>query len=514
MDITNEQLFETFNLSVGEQARLRGHEWVESVDGPEPEMSAYNVGVSVPKRATGWVLHKKAKSGPDREASNEDVLGIPLAKLVADHVPGLFSRTLKDMGHKVTIHVNEWRPFGVKDVDKLKAIVMLHGVPTSAAWKAQMGRRLARQGYVVYAVDMLGMGRSTKIMSYTLREGRDEGRDNVAWDWASDVHWMEDFIRLLRLEIGHKSIGCFADDWGGGILMRYLSAHPEPGSDGVKIDFAVFTDPIWGDGYPVYEIATIGMLANLLKSEQFEAFDRAVLTLPQAIIGILKYMVVNREKFNRWTESTWTDQYRDSRYQEGRAAKEMGVNHLNLAVLAARSGSLASDQLQPLHRELNPRGVDYVAVRVPVHLVWGVKDQMMPPSQALTAVYRFPNARVIPHFVPDADHFAEIDNPEWVANIYQTICVQEWGKGAVPVYIGGPKFLVYKGDEPAVKIRLSKLYGSPVVYDAATLERLARPIEEDSAKTLNALREVLGGKKPATGRTTSVRTNRDGVTLI
>jgi pimeloyl-ACP methyl ester carboxylesterase len=495
MSISNEELFETFNLSVNDQAAARGHEWIESIDGEEPLASALNTFLELPPESTGKILHKKLPPGKEKmgkpfaEATNEDTLGIPLTKLLDPEGPPepFFWRTLDEMNHMATLHISEWSPAITRTK---KALVMLHGVPTSDRWKAQMGRRLARLGYTVYAVDMPGMGRSSKIWDYTIMENG----ENVAWDWKSDVYWLERFINLIRMEMRHKEIGLFADDWGAGIALRYIADHPMSSKTGMAVSFVVFTDPIWSDGYFVFEIGSIGGAANLLLAKEYEAFDNMVPSWPQTILVIEKGMVRNREKFNRWTESTFIDQYRDARYQEGRIAQEMGVNYLNLALLAMRSGRLAPRQLQPFHKELNPYGVDFVGITLPVYIVWGDKDQMMPPSQALTAPYLFPNAKVTPFFVPGADHFAEIDNPEWVAQLYSTICQLEWGKENTPVYIGGPKFLVYKGDEAAKKIRLTKLYGTPSLYNDETLKRLAENIERGSKETEEKLAKKFGGK--------------------
>jgi len=105
---------------------------------------------------------------------------------------------------------------------------------------------------------------------------------------------------------------------GTGIAMWYAS-------DPVytrELRMLLLGNAIMLDGYFVIEIGTIGKLSELyLRNPQ--AYSGLAPILPQTMVGIEKYMVTNRKRMNRYTESDYLFPYIDTDYQAGRMAATM-----------------------------------------------------------------------------------------------------------------------------------------------------------------------------------------------
>ena len=221
------------------------------------------------------------------------------------------------------------------------------------------------------------------------------------------------------------------------------------------------------DGYPVIEIASIGRLAELHLRDP-KSFGLLAGTLPQAMVGIEKYMVTNRKRMNRYTETDYLFPYTDTNYQSGRMASEMHHSEWALLVLANRSSRLAPRLLQPADPHKQPSGVLQEGLHTenmlaPVHMIWGTDDQMMPPAQLDRAMYLWPNAHsVTTDEVAGADHFVEIDKPVVVARYMLRAINGILGRGTTRAMVGldnGGDGVTYKGDEPEFARAINEIYG-------------------------------------------------------
>jgi pimeloyl-ACP methyl ester carboxylesterase len=343
-------------------------------------------------------------------------------------------------------NMNAWQ------LDKLPLIGLMHGVPTNRRWKIELMRELGQHAVVV-AIDMLGMGESDQVLSMNL-----PGRDDLsAWDWEYDV----EYVRQVMMKDVPKRLGMTpnkpwifsSDDWGAGIGLRYLAKHRE------DLVHKFFVNPIWLDGYFVIEIGTIGKLAKMW-SQDYKSFKLAAFGLPQAIIGIEKYMVEKRYKMNRYTESDFLFPYQDVNYQSGKDAYNMPQNFWNLAVLAERASRLAPRQLQPYDEKLNESGVrNLELIQTPITIIWGLEDQMMPPSQVFRSAYLFPNAPYNYVEIPGANHFSEIDNPDAVVRAMINEIIRHPRHRDQIFFLGnGHDRFVMKGDEEELLEKLKELY--------------------------------------------------------
>lgn len=348
----------------------------------------------------------------------------------------------------------------------LPCIMLLHGVPMNRKLKFEIMKQLGKMAFVC-TVDMLGMGESDMPHDYGKKEfpyevppksKQDADNFNRAWDWEHDVPYM----RLLMKAHLPKKYGLDpekkwvfqADDWGAGILKRYLCEHPE------ELALGIFVNPIFLDGYFVIEIGTIGKLSAVWKTNP-DAFMQQSMALPQIMLGIEKYMVLNRWKMNRYTEEQNLGTYQFTNYQAGGIAAHMPQNAWNLVVLADRSSRLAPRQLQPYDARSNPWGCRVENVKTPIEIIWGWQDQMMPPAQVWRAIYLFGQARVNYTPIYGADHLVEIDQPDKVVRAMWNAMQREMGKANIPIFLGNGDDVVFKGDEEELLHRLEDIYGAP-----------------------------------------------------
>ncbi len=192
-----------------------------------------------------------------------------------------------------------------------------------------------------------------------------------------------------------------------------------------------------------------------------DAFMQVAVALPNTMLGIEKYMILNRWKMNQYTEDQNLGPYQDTNYQGGRISAFMLPNFWNLIVLADRSSRLAPRQLQPYHPTKNRWGCRTQRVTSPVEIIWGMQDQMMPPAQGWRGTYLFPQARV--NFTPidGADHLVEYDQPDKVVRAMWNAMQREMGKANIPIFLGNGDDVVFKGDEEDLLHRLEDIYDAP-----------------------------------------------------
>ncbi len=450
-----EEMFDAFNLEPNEFA---AHDPIPEIDGPPPRFLKGRMKWRPSDGRTGWV---PMRDGRRLRADEYHGMALPGTPDVSDEdvVP---LEEVSEFEIAYTVAYPATREIG--KLDDLPIIGLLHGVPGNRRWKYRMMQELGKFAVVV-AFDMLGMGESDQVLEYRRPWRFVEDPDsephlieepNEAWDWQHDVPYIHQLmIKHIPdvLTMTPKKWVFEADDWGAGPALWYAAMYPD------WLLHSFFVCPVWLDGYFVIEIGTIGRMAAVRRKNP-AAFMQGAFALPQILVGVEKYMVEERWKMNRYTETDYLFPYQDVNYQAGKTAAEMQPNFWNLAVLADRSSRLAPRQLQPFHKTRNPYGIHFDEVTAPVDFVWGKKDQMMPPSQVFRSVYLFPNAKVAHHEIQNANHFAEIDDPLAVVRAILGGLLREHGKKIVPVFLGNGDYIM-KGDERELKERLTKLYDAP-----------------------------------------------------
>ena len=471
-DTISRELFGAFNLKPN---KFHGHRFRPQLYGPEPTMrdgqmwfrsqfSGY-----VPLSSKEITLKIYDEQGEEehtvrKRATNEELEGKDPRKV----------RQGKTDMFQISYTVAYPSRRREKNVRDLPYIFLMHGVPMNRRLKYEIMKQLGKSAFVV-SVDMLGMGDSSMPHKYGQdqypssvppKTQGDKDNFNRAWDWQYDGHYIHLLLKKhLPRKYGLDNLKPWVmqcDDWAAGILMRYICDRQFR----TDVGLAIFVNPIFLDGYFVIEIGTIGKLSMVWKMAP-DAFLQAALGLPQSMIGIEKYMVLKRWRMNQYTEQQNLGPYQDTNYQGGRIAAFMSSNYWNLVVLADRSSRLAPRQLQPYHRNKNPWGCKTWEVTVPVELIWGMQDQMMPPAQGWRGTYLFPEARV--NFTPidGADHFVEIDQPDKVVRAMWNAMQRELGKHKIPIFLGNGDDVVFKGDEEELIERLQQIYETPDPTDSS-----------------------------------------------
>lgn len=90
-------------------------------------------------------------------------------------------------------------------------MLLLHGEPTWSYLYRRMIPPLVEAGYRCVAPDLIGFGRS------------DKPTDPGAYTYANYLAWMTEFMDLAELD----DITLFAQDWGGLIGLRLVTAQPD-----------------------------------------------------------------------------------------------------------------------------------------------------------------------------------------------------------------------------------------------------------------------------------------------
>jgi pimeloyl-ACP methyl ester carboxylesterase len=175
---------------------------------------------------------------------------------------------------------------------------------------------------------------------------------------------MADFLRQFITEYSLGAPHLVAPDVGTGASLFLAARHPE-----------LVTSIVTGEGAAAYPLEVGGALADIIAAPGIEVFaDQDI----RATIGATVEPVASRAT----ERDVWEDYV--SAYENGRFAQSTQY---------VRS---YSKQL-PVLRDLLP------GIRVPVHVVSGADDPLVPPSNGQYLADRIPGSQ---HSILDAGHFA------------------------------------------------------------------------------------------------------------
>ncbi|NQV20252.1 MAG: alpha/beta fold hydrolase [Rhodospirillales bacterium] len=327
--------------------------------------------------------------------------------------------------------------------DKGPLVLFLHGVPTNRAQWEDIQRSVSRYCETI-AIDMLGMGESSKPRMYGHQDGK---TDNSQWHWQNDVEYIE---KLMQDEYPGRKFIFVADDWGSGINSHYAAKYND------RLEGFVQLDPIAFDGYPVNEIQAIGRASGIPNTPEGDAqFGMLMGAFDQTLVQIFKTMVYDSSVYNQYKLRLITFPYVDTDYERNRAgdgvsdvAKSVSLRlkmH-NLRVLADRASILSPALLLPHHPTKNPNGPKYRNITVPSLIMWGEYDNMMPAAQTQRFAHVLGTDDVQLSLIPRAGHFAGTDNPKFVADTIINFVRRVKGRKALAdIYLGNEG--IWKGDE-------------------------------------------------------------------
>jgi pimeloyl-ACP methyl ester carboxylesterase len=344
-------------------------------------------------------------------------------------------------------------------------MICIHGVPANQTQWYDVCRRLALVGYRVVALDMLTMGKSTKPLF-----DDEEKADKLRWIYDRE------YIRMMVDDLfGPKTKFIFAaDDWGTAILQKFIEKYYD------RVIFFYDQDGIRGGAYPVPEIEAIGRAALLPLDlrEQFlkglttpapGTFQDAMKGSDQTVTQILKTMASTAAgKYDQWSMRSTLNPFFDTDYErpdtDARGAYvpvKSPPKFFALRSMADRAGyALRTSDLLPYHPEKNKDGIDFVSVKTYGLFMSGDQDKMMSRNVRFRYTYWMPQSRIFSDTIPNADHFAGFDRPEYVATqiiAFHNFLIPPGNPGAVPkAFLGFDG--IFKGNEREEAQGYDKLY--------------------------------------------------------
>ncbi len=333
-------------------------------------------------------------------------------------------------------------------------VLINHGVPANMTQWFKVARYLAMVGFRVVVFDMLTMGRSTKPLF-----NNEEKMEKLRW------HMDVPYVNALADEVFGS--GCpfiyLADDWGTGILHKYLEIYSD------RSIWSGDQDGIRGGAFPISEVKAIGRASMLPMDERSEvlagrippdpgSFQAVMGAADQTIVQILKTMTKRQDEvYDRWGLNSTLDPFFSTDYERPATSPKGIANPVNMPIkfyalksMADRSGAaLISTDLMPHHRRLNPGGIKYSQIRTILYLWSGENDNMMPRNQRLRYKEWLRNSRVFSALIPRAGHFSGLDQPEWIANniiAFHNFLYPPGREGSLPAGFMGYSG-IYKGNE-------------------------------------------------------------------
>ena len=379
-----------------------------------------------------------------------------------------FSGYLKDSKTEKYVGTNTFEIAYTQRGDKGPIVLLLHGVPSNRYLYFPIQKRLCPFCRTI-SIDMLGMGESSKPRMYgkpkpyqtkeEIKKEKDHAGINEPWDWIFDTDYVDKLMNSLYP--GEKFV-YLHDDWGSGIGSHYSAKYNN------RLLAQIYIDPIAFDSYPVSEIQAIGRASQIPVVNENGVddaeFKKAMGSADQTMVQIFKTMTFTRKPWDQFSLRAIKHPYFDvdydrSKYRNGEDATSLTLRlHWEaLRVLADRSAILSPALLLPYDSEKNPKGVRYENVTVPTLCCWGRFDSMMSRNSRYRFKWALKNAPVQTMDIPDADHYAGTDKPDFVADAIIDFVSRVVGKDKLAdIYLGFDG--IWKGDEKEMIKDLRTIY--------------------------------------------------------
>jgi pimeloyl-ACP methyl ester carboxylesterase len=252
-------------------------------------------------------------------------------------------------------------PMAYRRAGRGEPVLLVHGIfAHSFIWK-EVQPRLA-DGYDTIAIDLLGCGDSTMplSLSLSLEAQADHLAELVQWMGLGKVHF-----------VGHEV--------GGGIGQVFAARHPR------LLRSLTLVNSVAGDLWPVFP--TSALRAALLGQLVLSALDAGLSS------WIVRRALVHKEKV---TGDLMWEFHRPLQTLAGRNALRLFARSLDPAQLVA---------VEPDLRKL----------ALPVQLVWGARDRVLPAETLDRLRTVFSTASV--HRLDGVGHLVPVDAPERLAEI-------------------------------------------------------------------------------------------------
>ncbi len=324
-----------------------------------------------------------------------------------------------------------FEPEKIIDESKIATIVLIHGVPVNRREWYLAGKLLARFIRVI-TVDMLGMGDSSKPLNFIDSDGHSN------WSWGLHAEIFNNFITYVVGKNKKTIVG--ANDWGTGINQKLIEAH---GKGKVTFNFqgAVLGSMIALNGYWVQHIGALQALSFIPyfdpsePNKIFSGFLAESVRFAGTYTSLLESMFYKSESggilHNQYSMAQFQETYVIMAYDDPRRNPATSVYRSHSIRVLAEQASLilGNGELLPFHEKLNLRGINFSCFNLPIKMIWGKYDKMMPEGQ----VHRFDNMFALINkdrrmrgiktqltfnyvVMKEAGHFAASDQPEETAD--------------------------------------------------------------------------------------------------
>jgi pimeloyl-ACP methyl ester carboxylesterase len=264
---------------------------------------------------------------------------------------GLRRQTLH--GHKIA-----YRQAGEGPV-----VVLIHGITSDSSTWSRVLPYLARR-FTVVAPDLIGHGASAKPRG----------------DYSLGAH--ASGLRDLLLTLGHERATFVGHSLGGGIAMQFSYQFPEMCERLVLVD----------SGGLGREVSPLLRAAALPGSE---------LVLP--VLAATRLLDAGRLASGLLARVG---------LQVGTDLEQMARGHATLSDPAARAAFLHTlrSVVEPSGQRVDATNRLYLARHIPLLLVWGERDTIIPVAHGRASQTRLPGSRL--EVFPRSGHFPQLDEPE------------------------------------------------------------------------------------------------------
>ena len=265
--------------------------------------------------------------------------------------PGL--RRVSLHGHKIA-----YRQAGDGPV-----VVLIHGITSDSSTWSRVMPYLARR-FTVVAPDLIGHGASAKPRG----------------DYSLGAH--ASGLRDLLLTLGHDRATFVGHSLGGGIAMQFSYQFPEMCERLVLVD----SGGLGREGSPLLRAATLPgselVLPVLAATRLLDAGRLASGLL--ARVGL----------------------------QVGTDLEQMARGHATLSDPATRAAFLHTlrSVVEPSGQRVDASDRLYLAKHIPLLLIWGERDTIIPVAHGRASRTRVPGSRL--EVFPRSGHFPQLDEPE------------------------------------------------------------------------------------------------------
>lgn len=262
------------------------------------------------------------------------------------------------------VTVEGYKIYYTKEGEKGEPILLVHGLPTSSYLWRHVQKKLA-ENYQVYAIDMLGYGKSDKP-------------EEASYTWNAQAERLKGFLDA----VGLNKVTLVGHDHGGAVTLIFGCKYTE------RLNRYIFANGCSYDYCLPEEVRAIGTLANF-PDEMLSAFSQFVL----AFLGFgMRAFACRREALSI---PVMRGYYEPWKTLEGFKA-------------------LTKHCSQPSNEEI--LALDLKKIKVPILVVWALKDPFLPIESA----YRLKKdlgGPVRMATIENASHFFQEDEPGKFAEI-------------------------------------------------------------------------------------------------